>query len=58
MESARKKAIARGLAVSFALGAALGLTACPEKEGPGEKVGKAVDEAAQDTKRAVEDATD
>lgn len=56
MENARKKTIALGMAL--ALGAALGLTACPEKEGPAEKVGKAVDEAAHDTKRAVEDATD
>ncbi len=58
MEKARRKALARGFAVSLALGAALGLTACPEKEGPAEKVGEAVDEAAGDAKRAVEDATD
>jgi hypothetical protein len=53
---ARKKTTV--LAVGLALGAALGLTACPEKEGPMEKAGEAVDEAAGDTKRAVEDATD
>jgi predicted small lipoprotein YifL len=33
------------------------LTGC-EKEGPVEKIGETIDEAAKDTKRAVEDATD
>jgi hypothetical protein len=42
----------------LALAASLGLTACPEKEGPGERAGEAVDEAVGDTKRAVDDATD
>ena len=56
MTDSRRKTIA--IAVALSLGAAMGLTACPEKEGPGEKAGKAVDEAVHDTKRAVEDATD
>lgn len=57
MNEMRKRTIA--LSLLLALGAATGLTACPEKkEGPAEKVGEAVDEAAGDAKRAVEDATD
>ena len=35
----------------------LALAGCDD-EGPMEKAGKAADEAVQDTKRAVEDATD
>lgn len=35
----------------------VGLTAC-EKKGPAEQLGEKVDEAAQDVKRGVEDATD
>ena len=34
------------------LGGALGLAAC-EEQGPAEQAGEAVDEAVQDTKRAV-----
>ena len=56
MADIQKRTVA--IAVALALGAAMGLTACPEKEGPAEKAGKAVDEAVHDTKRAVEDATD
>lgn len=47
----------RALAAVLVLGGALGLAAC-EEQGPAEQVGEAVDEAAQDTKRAVQDATD
>lgn len=36
---------------------ALGLTAC-EREGPAERAGEAMDEAAEDFGDAVEDATD
>lgn len=39
------------------LGGALGLAAC-EEQGPAEQAGEAVDEAVQDTKRAVDDARD
>ena len=35
----------------------VGLTAC-EKKGPAEQLGEKVDEATQDLKREVEDATD
>lgn len=35
----------------------LALTACDE-DGPAEEVGEEIDEGAQDTKRAIEDATD
>jgi hypothetical protein len=48
----------RVLLATLSLTASLGLMACPEKEGPAEKAGKAVDETVGDTKRAVEDATD
>jgi len=34
----------------------LALTACDEK-GPAEKAGEAIDDAARDTKKALEDAT-
>jgi hypothetical protein len=34
------------------------LASCDEPDGPAEKAGEAIDEAVQDTKRAVEDATD
>jgi len=45
----------------FALGillTGLGLTACDDADGPAEQIGEDVDEAIQDTKRAVDDATD
>jgi len=45
----------------FALGILLGgfgLAACDEADGPAERAGEQVDEAIQDTKRAVDDATD
>jgi hypothetical protein len=34
------------------------MQACPEKEGPMERAGEKVDEAAKDAKRSLEDATD
>jgi predicted small lipoprotein YifL len=37
---------------------ALGALAGCEEKGPAEKAGEAIDEAAKDTKRAIEDATD
>lgn len=40
------------------LGSSLGLAACDNAQGPAEQIGEAVDEAAKDTKRAVQDATD
>jgi hypothetical protein len=40
------------------LGGALGLAACEEEKGPAEKAGAAIDEAINDTKRAVQDAKD
>ncbi|HEY9568066.1 MAG TPA: hypothetical protein VIR38_08240 [Thalassobaculum sp.] len=40
------------------LGCTFGLVACDEADGPAEQAGQAVDEAVQDTKRAVEDASD
>ena len=52
----RRRTVA--ITIAIALGAAMSLTACPDKEGPVEKAGKAVDEAAGDAKRAVQDATD
>jgi predicted small secreted protein len=45
-------------AVALLMLMSLGFLAGCEKEGTVEKMGKAVDEAAHDTKRAVEDATD
>jgi hypothetical protein len=45
------------LALGIVLGG-LGLTACDEADGPVEQAGENVDEAIQDTKRAVDDATD
>lgn len=35
-----------------------GLYGCPEEKGPLERAGEKVDEAANDAKRAVEDAAD
>ena len=48
----------RALMAVLMLGGSLGLAACDEADGPAEQVGKAVDEAANDAKRAVQDATD
>jgi len=50
----RIRALAMALVVSFSFA----LQACPEKEGPMEKAGEKVDEAAKDAKRSVEDAMD
>jgi len=50
--------IKRSLRFTPIIGLALFLQACPEKEGPMERAGEAVDEAAQDAERNVEDATD
>lgn len=54
MEINTRKLVAVLLLSTFG---ALGLSAC-EQDGPAENFGEQVDEAAQDTKRAVEDATD
>lgn len=48
----------RTLMAVLALAGALGVAACDQADGPAEQVGQAVDEAAKDTKRAVQDATD
>jgi len=45
------------IALAF-LASTISLAACDEADGPAEKAGEAVDEAVNDTKRAVEDATD
>jgi hypothetical protein len=45
------------LAAGIALAAPFVLAGCDE-QGPAEKAGEAIDEAAQDAQRAVEDATD
>lgn len=36
----------------------LGLSGCDSNDGPAESLGETVDEAVEDTKREVEDATD
>ncbi|MEQ8396549.1 hypothetical protein [Thalassobaculum sp.] len=48
----------RALMAVLMLGGALGLAACEEEKGPAEKAGAAIDEAVNDTKRAVQDAKD
>ena len=48
----------RALMAVLMLGGVLSLAACDEADGPAEQVGQAVDEAANDAKRAVQDATD
>ena len=48
----------RALMAVLMLGGSLGLAACDEADGPAEQIGAAVDEAANDAKRAVQDATD
>jgi predicted small lipoprotein YifL len=54
MKNEFKKMIAVLAISSFG---AFGLIAC-DKDGPAENFGESVDEAAQDVKRGVEDATD
>jgi len=48
----------RALLAVLMVGGAFGLAACDASDGPAEQVGEAVDEAARDTKRAIEDAAD
>ena len=48
----------RALMAVLLIGGALGLAACDDNDGPAEQIGKAVDEAANDAKRAVQDAAD
>ncbi len=51
----------RALSLLFAgllLTGSLALAGCEEDDGPAEEAGEAIDEAVQDTERAVEDATD
>ena len=48
----------RGLLAVLMIGGSLGLAACGEADGPAEKIGAAIDEAANDTKRAIQDAAD
>lgn len=55
MSSRRKK---RALTLASIVGLSFVLQACPDKEGPMEKAGEKVDEAAKDAKRAAEDAAD
>lgn len=55
MTTARKLPLAMMAGVFMFTG--LAIAGCDD-EGPMEKAGKAADEAVQDTKRAVEDATD
>ena len=40
------------------LGLVVALTGCPEEQGPMEKVGESMDDAAKDVERNVEDAVD
>jgi hypothetical protein len=54
MELKFRKAVAIALFSAFS---ALALPAC-DNDGPAEDLGEEVDEAAEDTKRAVDDATD
>lgn len=48
--------IARTTALAVAAALAFGATACKKEEGPGEKLGKAVDQAVDDAQAAAEDA--
>lgn len=50
--------VLRAFLAALMLGGTLGLAACDDADGPAEQAGEAVDEAAEDTKRAVDDATD
>lgn len=49
--------ISRAFMIGTLAFAPLALTACDD-DGPAEDVGEKVDEGAQDTKRAIEDATE
>lgn len=51
-------ATSRAILALLLVGGALALTACDDQKGPAEKAGAAVDEAVNDTKRAIEDAAD
>ena len=54
-----KRTIIRSVVVAFfASAAALPVAGCWEEKGPLENAGEKADEAINDTKRAVEDATD
>lgn len=54
-----RQTIIRSLMVAFIAGAvAQPLAGCWEEKGPLEKAGEKADEAINDTKRAVQDATD
>ena len=48
----------RVLPLALIVGFSFYLQACPEEKGPMEKAGEAVDEAAHDAKRSIEDAAD
>lgn len=49
--------ILKGIGTALAAGILLGaLAACERKEGPGERAGKAMDNAVQDAGRKIEDA--
>ena len=51
------KIILKGIGAVLAAGILLGgLAACEKKEGPGERAGKAVDKAVQDTGKKIEEA--
>ena len=52
------KALKVLLAVVCLSGVGMAVTACDDSEGPAEQAGEKVDEAVQDTKRAIDDATD
>lgn len=54
MKTYTRKLLATLLLSSFGI---LGLSACDD-QGPAEKFGEEVDEAAQDAERSIEDATD
>lgn len=52
-----KNIILKGIGAVLAAGILLGgLAACEKKEGPGERAGKAVDQAVQDTGKKIEEA--
>ncbi len=51
------KFILKGIGAALAAGILVGgLAACEKKEGPGERAGKAVDKAVQDTGKKLEQA--
>ncbi len=52
-----KNIILKGIGAVLAAGILLGgLAACEKKEGPGERAGKAVDQAVQDSGKKIEEA--